>query len=341
MFIGDDERKGKRGNRPPVWYMRQAGRALPNYKKLREKYSFEELMHNPELAAAVTLLPVSDLGVDAAIVFSDILSVPTALGMELEWTDHGPRFKRPLCEKMDPRTILRPDPNKLSHVYDALDIVKKRSQVPTIGFCGAPLTTLCYMLQGMSGRQEFPDARRYFYERPQETRYCIDLLTEFSIEHALRQIDHGIDAFQLFDTHAGVIPQTLYEELFLPAVKRFATAVRKRNIPFIYFPKGIGAGLSLMTPDVCDYVSVDWQTPLTTARRLVHPEVGLQGNIDPYLLLTTPERIVGAMESIYVPFFKEHGGRWILNLGHGVLANTPFDNLRFLTEWIKDENNWK
>ncbi|MBP5421093.1 MAG: uroporphyrinogen decarboxylase [Paludibacteraceae bacterium] len=331
---------GYRGTRPPVWYMRQAGRVLPNYRKLRERYTFEEMMNQPQLAAEVTLMPVYDLGVDASIVFSDILTVPVAMGMELMWTDHGPQFKRPLMNETDIHNVLHPDSSKLNHVYKTLDLIKKESSVPTIGFCGAPLTTLCYMLQGTSAKHEFPDAKSFFYTYTESTRYLVDMLTDFSIEYALKQIEHGIDAFQLFDTHAGIVPQSLFEAIFLPAVKKIASAVRQQHIPFIYFPKGLGTGLSLITPEVCDFVSIDWLTPLSMARKIVHADVGLQGNIDPYLLLSFKEKIVDVMHAEYVPFFQEND-KWIINLGHGALAATPFENIKFLTDWIKDEQNWR
>lgn len=334
-----DALKGKKGERPPVWYMRQAGRVLPDYQKLRKKHSFEDIMNQPEKAADVTLMPVKALGVDASILFNDILSVPVALGMELVWTDHGPQFLKPLCCEDDIHHLFHPNLSKLNHVYETLDIVKKRSDVPTIGFCGAPLTTLCYMLQGTSVKHDFPDAKKFFYARPQETCYLIDMLTDICIEYALKQIEHGIDAFQLFDTHAGIIPLELYEASFLPAVKKIATAVRSHNIPFIYFPKGVGTGLSLMTPEVCDFVSIDWQTSLSRAREMVHQDVGLQGNIDPFLLFSSKEEIESIMRKDYVPFFQNHN-KWIVNLGHGVMADTPIENLLFLTEWIKDKTNW-
>lgn len=327
---------GRHGQRPPVWYMRQAGRVLPRYQELRKHHSFRELMHTPELAAQVTLMPVEDVGVDAAILFSDILVIPEAMGMELRWTEQGPRFTHPLWQSDRPVQQLHPDSSRLNHVYAAIDSVVGRSHVPLIGFCGAPLTTLCYMLQGMSTKGAFPEAKKFFYERREETRQLIDAVTELSIEYAQQQISHGIDAFQLFDTHAGLLPADVYEELFLPAVQRIADAVRSQGIPLILFPKGLGSGLRLITPDVCDVVSIDWQTSLSEARRLVHPEVGLQGNLDPHLLFATRTEIARTMEH-YKPFFREHPN-WVVNLGHGVLADTSIEKLRFLTDWIKTAN---
>lgn len=329
---------GKECYRPPVWLMRQAGRVLPRYQELRQQYSFSELMETPELAAEVTLLPVEDLGVDAAILFSDILTVPMSMGMEIEWTERGPKFTHPLAAYQQPLKHLNIQPERLEHVYQTIDLVVEQSHVPLIGFCGAPLTTLLYMLQGISTKSTFPEAKRFFYERREETRQLIDVVTELSIDYAVKQVEHGIDAFQLFDSHAGLLPSELYEEWFLPAVCRISNAVRSLGIPLIFFPKGLGSGLRLITPDVCDYVSIDWQTSLADARRIVHPDVGLQGNIDPQLLFASQEEIAKTMEK-YKQFFHKQP-HWVINLGHGVMANTPFENVRFLINWIK-ETNWQ
>lgn len=329
---------GKECQRPPVWLMRQAGRILPRYQQLREQYSFSEIMETPELAARVTMMPVEDLGVDAAILFSDILTIPKAMGMEIEWTERGPRFPHPLSHYQHPLKHIWADTKKLEHVYQAIDLVVQQSNVPLIGFCGAPLTTLCYMLQGISTKSTFPDAKKFFYQRPKETRQLVDAVTDLSIEYATHQIEHGIDAFQLFESHAGLLPTEVYEELFMPAVCRITNAVRSAGIPLILFPKGFGSGLKLITPDVCDFVSIDWQTSLCDARNIVHPDVGLQGNIDPHLLFASQEDIDHKMEE-YKPFFRKHK-RWIVNLGHGVLADTPIENVKHLINWIKT-TNWQ
>ncbi|KGI60294.1 putative uroporphyrinogen decarboxylase [Prevotella sp. DNF00663] len=327
--------QGKQANRPAVWFMRQAGRVLPRYQELRQSHSFLELMTQSELAAKVTLLPVEDLGVDAAILFSDILVIPMAMQSDVEWTDKGPVFPTPLAFIEKPSTLLKPQPEKLEFVYRAIDrIMEPRTQgTPLIGFCGAPLTTLCYMLQGLNSHTGFPDAIKFFYTQPEETRKLIDVITELCIHYARQQVRHGIDVFQIFETHAGLVPTELYADLFLPAVKRISEAIRSMGRRVIFFPKGIGTSLSLITPDICDIVSIDWQTSLETARRLLHPSIGLQGNLDPRLLyadLDTIQAVLGTYEK----FFEKHGA-WIFNLGHGVLADTPFENLKYVATWAK------
>ena len=164
-------------------------------------------MQTPELAARVTLMPVEDLGVDAAILFNDILTIPTAMGMDLEWTERGPRFPAPLSQYQQPLKHISARPERLDHVYQAIDCTVQQSSVPLIGFCGAPLTTLCYMLQGISTKSTFPEAKKFFYQNPEETKKLVDAVTDLSIEYATRQIEHGINAFQLFESHAGIVPQ--------------------------------------------------------------------------------------------------------------------------------------
>ena len=335
-----DTLKGKTTERPPVWFMRQAGRVLPNYQKLKEKYSFWELMQNPELAAEVTLLPVHDLGVDAAILFSDILVIPYAMGMGLDFTESGPVFENPLKNVENPMGLFHPDTSRLNYIYEAIDRImeSKPLHVPLIGFCGAPLTVLTFMIQGLGSRSNFEDAVRYFFCRKKYTIQIIDLVTELSIEYALKQIKHGAQVFQLFDTNAGLIPNSLYFDLFMPAIKRIGDAVRQTGTPFIFFPKGIGAGISEITFDHCDFLSVDWQTPIQKARKLVDAKVGLQGNLDPRIVFASKAEI--ETELLNFIAFGRANQNWIFNFGHGFLPDSPFENAKFITDWVKSQN-WR
>ncbi len=331
---------GQKTERPPFWFMRQAGRVLPSYMKLKEKHSFWEMMQKPELGADVTLLPLNDLGVDAAILFSDILVIPYAMGMGLEFTDRGPEFDVPLAERQDPLKALHPQPEKLQYIYDVIQQImqKKPAHIPLIGFCGAPLTVLCYMLQGIGRSKEFPIATTFIYQNKETIKKLVEAITELSIVYAKEQIKHGVQVFQLFETHGGLLPFDLYQELFFPAVKKIAQAVREENIPFIYFPKGIGVGIKDVTPDMCDYLSIDWQTPLETAREWVDPAIGLQGNIDPRILYANQEVIAEKLNQ-YIDFGSKHQN-WIINLGHGFLPDIPYENAKFLADWIRSAN-WK
>jgi len=323
----------------PVWFMRQAGRVLPSYNKLKETYSFRQMMHDPKLAAQVTLSPVHELGVDAAILFSDILVIPEALGMKLEFTEQGPVFSKPLYQIDAPHKHLTENTSELNYIYETIRTIKAiEPQTPLIGFCGAPLTTLLYMLQGFSRKQEFPEAINFILSKPTDTRLLVNKITEISIEYASKQADAGIQCFQLFDTHAGLIPFDMYKEFFMPANRLILNAVRRKGIPTIYFPKGIGAGIAHVSPEDTDFLSIDWQTSIYDARQLVHPVIGIQGNIDPRLLLCDKKTIEIGLQ-YYFDFYRENP-QWIVNLGHGVLANTPFENAKFVVDYIKQNFIW-
>lgn len=335
-----DTLRGIKRERPPVWFMRQAGRVLPSYLKLREAYSFRELMTNPEYTAEVTLLPVKDLGVDAAILFSDILVIPEALGMDLKFTDKGPIFESPLRDPKNQLARLKVDTSKLEHIYKALDIIKnkKPDDIALIGFCGSPFTTFCYMVEGNSATHNFSNAINLFYSNPQASTEILEMITDLSIEYASTQAIHGIDVFQLFETHAGLIPSDIYIKRILPYVKKITEAVRSKNIPVIFFPKGIGAGISHINFDIADFISIDWQFSLTEARILCDNKMGIQGNLDPRLLSMNNKEILEKELEKYILFGKnEHN--WIFNTGHGLSPDNTLENVKFVVDWIK-RTNW-
>lgn len=338
IFI--DTLKGIKRERPPVWFMRQAGRVLPSYLKLRESCSFRELMLTPQLAAEVTLLPVNDLGVDAAILFSDILVVPEALGMDLKFTDKGPVFENPLCDAKNKLSLLKADTSKLEHIYQALDIIKKQKpeDVALIGFCGAPFTTFCYMVEGNSHNHSFSNAIKLFYNEPKISSQILEIITELSIEYATTQTEHGIDVFQLFETHAGLIPSEMYVEKILPYVKRITEAVRSKNTPVIFFPKGIGAGIQHINFDIADFVSIDWQFSLSEAKALCDSKVGIQGNFDPRIFSIDNKEIIEKELEKYLSFGQKHQN-WIFNTGHGLSPDNYVENVKFVVDWVK-KTNW-
>ncbi len=332
--------RGEQTERPPVWFMRQAGRVLPSYMKIKENYTFWQMMQNPEVAAKVTLLPIDDLGVDAGILFSDILVIPHALGMGLEFNDSGPVFDQPLAYRENPLAGLQADPTKLNYIYEVIDeiIRTKKEETPLIGFCGAPLTVLLFMLQGLGRKGDFPEAIKFIYQNKETTKKLIEVVTDLSIVYAQGQIKHGVDVFQLFDTHAGLIPIDLYQELFMPSIRKIGAAVREKGIPFIFFPKGLGVGIKDITPEDCDYLSIDWQIPIETARKMVDSKIGLQGNIDPRLLYASQPEIEKALQP-YIEFGKNNQN-WIFNLGHGFMPGISFENARYLADWVK-RTDWK
>ena len=296
-------------------------------------------MNSPKLAAEVTLMPVYDLGVDAAILFSDILVIPAALGMNLNFTDSGPKFDVALKELADPAAHLKADGSKLTYIYDAIDeiIRTKPADIPLIGFCGAPFTTLCYMVQGLSSNHTFPEAVSMLYKDRKMTHKLLEAITELSIEYARNQVRHGVSAFQLFETHAGLIPSDLYHEVMMPYVRQIARAVREEGCPVIFLPKGLGYGIKKIQPEDADFLSVDWQMSIEEARSLVHREIGLQGNLDPRLLFADKASIVETLDK-YVHFGSKEQ-KWIFNLGHGFLPGIPYENAKLVVDWVK-QTNW-
>ncbi|MFC1585788.1 uroporphyrinogen decarboxylase [Fibrobacterota bacterium] len=338
LFI--DTLKGKKRERPPVWFMRQAGRCLPSYNKLRETYSFMELMEDPKLAAEVTLLPVHELGVDAAILFSDILVIPQALGMELAFTSDGPKFGTALKDLVRPEEALQPDPRRLSHVYAAIEEIKKTKprDIPLIGFCGGPLTVFCYMVQGLGSNHQFPDALKMIHEEEQTAQSLLNTITDISIEYALHQVQHGIQAFQLFETWAGLLPSQLYFNLILPHAKKILDAVRGNGIPVIFFPRLMGDAITELTSAVTDCISLDQQMSLKTIRDSADPALVLQGNLDPELLLKEWNTIEPTLKSLGEFGRKNHN--WIFNLGHGVMPATSSATLKRIVGWVK-EYDWQ
>ncbi len=332
--------RGQHTERPPVWFMRQAGRVLPSYLKMRQQNTFSELMQSPELAAKVTLLPVHELGVDAAILFSDILVIPEALGMKLTFTDSGPRFETALKDISNPMSVLKADASKLNYIYDVIDEINrtKPANTPLIGFCGAPFTTLCYMMQGLGTNHTFPDAVTLLYKDKVLAHKLLNAITELSIEYATTQAKHGISVFQIFETHAGLIPSDLYFEMIMPYVRRLSNAIMQVGTPVIFLPKGLGYGIKYITPDDTNFLSIDWQTSIYEARLLVHPEIGLQGNLDPRLLMANKETILSELEK-YKTFGSENQN-WIFNLGHGFIPGIPFENAKLVVDWIK-QTDWK
>jgi len=334
-----DTIRGNYHERPPVWFMRQAGRVLPSYLKLKEQHSFWEMMRNPDMAARITLLPVQELGVDAAILFSDILVIPYALGMGLEFTDEGPVLDTPLMHRKFPvDKLLTPRPEKLNYIYNTIRKITllKPPGIPLIGFCGGPLTVLSYMIQGLGTKSEFPEVPKYIYKYKREVTRLVELITELSLVYMEGQIKSGIDIFQLFETHAGLVPSDIYAELFMPAVEKLGQYAKEKKVPFIYFPKGLGAGMEGVTPDICDFISIDWHIPLVFARKLVHADIGLQGNLDPRILFADTGTINEALKP-YIEFGKKEY-RWIFNLGHGFLPGTPFEVARYITDSVKNSN---
>ena len=328
---------GEKTSRPPVWFMRQAGRILPNYMKLKETYSFHELMNDKNLASQVTLMPIKDLNVDAAILFSDILVIPHALGLDVEFKKTGPIFNNPLNYNSK-ATNLEFDPNKLDYIYDNIDqvIKDKNPDTPLIGFCGGPLTVFLFMFKSEGSKDHMKKAIKFLYEKRKESTEILELITKSSIEYVKGQCKSGINVFQLFETYCGSIPCELYADLILPYSKRILNAAKEQDCPTIFFPKDFGHGMNLINKDICDFISVDWHTSINYARNIIDKKIGIQGNMDPRIFYQDYEQIEAYLNSL--TNFGSQNFDWIFNLGHGFLPDINHEKVKFAIDWIKDKN---
>ncbi len=330
-----DTINGKSSSRPPVWFMRQAGRILPSYRKLKESHNFYDMMKDPELSSEVTLLPINDLGVDSAILFSDILVIPDALGLDLIFTKNGPKFTNALNNENF--NHLNFDPQKLEYIYTNIKkTVENKNTTPLIGFCGGPLTTFMFMFRGDETQKSFKDAIKFFYNNREESMKIIEQITEASMVYVENQIKSGIQCFQLFETYCGSIPYDLYKECILPYSKKILNRAKELDCPTIFFPKDFSLGLKYINKDICDFVSIDWTMKLEDARNLVDKNVGLQGNMDPRIFYYNELKIESYLESLSI--FGKNNHDWIFNLGHGFLPDIDYKKVQNTVKWIKNKN---
>jgi len=323
--------------RTPVWFMRQAGRYLPEYRAVREKVDFLTLCKTPDLAAEVSIQPVDLIGVDAAIIFSDILVVPEAMGMQLivEEGKGGPRFPSPIRSRSDIEKLPVPDPNtKLRFVMDALRTTRKNlnGKVPLIGFSGSPWTLASYMVEGR-GSRNFRFVKELIYSSPVDAHLLLDKLARAVAAYLNAQIEAGAQAVQIFDTWGGILAQEDFEEFSLRYIKQVLSLLRRNGAPVIVFCKDCGHSLEKIADAGADVVGLDWTADIGKAREMVGSYTALQGNLDPALLYSTPERIEKGVQSILKKF--GHGNGHIFNLGHGVLPDTPVENVKVFVNAVK------
>ena len=326
--------------RTPVWMMRQAGRYLPEYRAIRAKVDFLTLCKMPELAAEVTIQPVDILGVDAAIIFSDILVVPEAMGMELIMEDGkgGPHFPIPIRSSHDIETLTIPVPTeKLMFVMDALRLTRKQlnGRVPLIGFSGSPWTLAAYMVEG-HGSNHFRYAKEMLYECPEQMHRLLDKLSEAVATYLSAQIEAGAQAVQIFDTWGGMLTQDALREFSLQYIEKVISETKKNGAPIIVFSKDCGHSLSKIAETGCDVVGVDWTVDIGEARRKIGDRVALQGNLDPTILYASPERIREEVKSILARFGNAPGH--VFNLGHGILPDTPVEHAKEMIRSVKEES---
>ncbi len=339
--------RGETTERPPVWLMRQAGRILPEYRAVRAKMGgFKELVETPEFAAEVTIQPVELLGVDAAIIFSDILVVPEAMGLPYEMVEaKGPRFPRAIRSAADVAALRGPEAEThLRYVLDAIRLTKTAlaGRVPLIGFAGAPWTILAYMVEG-SGSKTFSTARRLLAEHPALAHDLLQRITDVTIDYLRAQVRAGADVVQVFDSWAGILGPDTYAAFSQPYLAQITAALGAADavtstpaVPVTVFALGAWfATASLATLPGVRTVGLDWHHDPAAVRRLVGPTVTLQGNLDPAALYGSFDSIRQETRKMLAAF---RGGPHIANLGHGVYPDTDPDKVRCFIETVKEWN---
>ena len=329
--------RGESVERPPVWLMRQAGRILPEYRALRASVpSFKDLVENPELVCEVTLQPVEALGVDAAILFSDILVVPEAMGLPYRMeAGRGPVFDDPIRSTAAIDALRVPDPRtELGYVLEGARRTRSAlaGRVPLIGFAGAPWTILAYMVEG-SGSKTFSHARALLQTDPVAARSLLDKITETTIAYLNAQVDAGAQALQLFDSWAGVLGPENYRSFALPAVRAIVEGVKASHpeVPLIVFAKDAWFVLAALGELPCDVLGLDWQTDPEWARGQAPGKV-FQGNLDPTVLYADPQVVARRTTGMLARF----GGKHIANLGHGVYPDTPLQGVRAFVRAVQE-----
>jgi uroporphyrinogen decarboxylase len=324
----------------PVWLMRQAGRYLPEYRATRERAgSFMRLCQTPELACEVTLQPLARFPLDAAILFSDILTVPDAMGLGLGFTDgEGPRFERPLRSVAAIRALGIPDPEQaLGYVMDAVRLIRRElaGRVPLIGFSGSPWTLATYMVEGGSSR-DFTHSKALLYDEPAAAHQLLDTLARAVLAYLNAQIAAGAQTVMLFDTWGGVLTGAQYRSFSLDYMAQVIAGLRRehegRRVPVIVFTKGGGQWLDAIAACGCDAVGLDWTTDLGTARQAIGERVALQGNLDPALLHARPEAITAGVVELLASYGAGPGH--VFNLGHGIQPHTPPGHVAALVEAV-------
>ena len=327
--------RGEPTERTPVWMMRQAGRYLPDYLKLKEKYSFFERCQTPELAAEITIQPVEQIGVDAAIIFSDILVVPQAMGMEVQMVENkGPLLPDPIKKLSDLDKLVVPDVRQsLGYVFDALKLTKQRlaGRAPLIGFAGAPWTLLCYMVQG-KGSKTFDEAKAFCYTQPETAHRLLQLITDTTIAYLQGQAAAGADVVQIFDSWGGLLGPEDFEALSMQYIRRIVAALKDKALTII-FAKGAWHSLDSMAATGAHGLGIDWCIRPQMARQLAGPKVALQGNFDPAKLLSPIPVLRKEVKSMLDAF---SGHPHIANLGHGILPNVPVDHAKAFVETVKN-----
>ena len=327
--------KGETVERPPVWMMRQAGRYLPDFMKLKAKYDFFTRCQTPELATEITVMPIEQIGTDAAILFSDILVVLQAMNIEVEMKPEvGPRIPTPIRSEKELNEVIVPDAEvALSYVIEAVKMTKQalNDQVPLIGFAGSPWTLLCYAVQGQ-GSKNFDKAKAFCFSQPELAHRLLQMITDTTIDYLKAKVAAGVDAVQLFDSWGGLLSPEDYNIFSWPYIQQIVTAL-KNDIPVIVFGKGCWFALHDMAKSGASALGVDWTCSARNARYLSGGQITLQGNFDPSRLLSPIPTIKSEVKKMIDSFGKD---RYIVNLGHGILPNIPVDHAQAFVDAVKE-----
>jgi len=327
--------KGETVERPPVWMMRQAGRFLPDFRILREKYDFFTRCRTPELATEITIMPVKQVGVDAAILFSDILVIPQAMNIHVEMKPKfGPWVPNPIRSQKDVDNVIVPDVNvALDYVMKAIKLTKQElnDEVPLLGFAGSPWTILCYVVQGQ-GSKTFDLAKEFCFTNPIAAHQLLQKITDTTIAYLKAKVKAGVDAVQIFDSWGGMLAPADYQEFSWQYINQIIEAL-KDEAPVIAFGKGCWFALEEMSNSNAAALGIDWTIKPQLARTLTHNKITLQGNLDPAKLLCAIPEIKKMTNQMITNFGKD---KYIVNLGHGILPNTSVDHAKAFIDTVKE-----
>ena len=325
-------------DRAPAWIMRQAGRYLPEYRALRAKVpDFMTFCKTPELACEVTLQPLRRFPLDAAIIFSDILTIPDAMGLDLQFmSGEGPVIHDPIRSEKDLQRLRVPETEQdLSYVMDAIKLVTRelKGDLPLLGFAGSPWTVATYMVEGRSSKT-FQTIKTMLYREPKLLHALLEKITQATIDYLNAQIKAGVSAVMLFDSWGGVLSPAAYQEFSLAYMRKIGAAIlrefQEQKIPLIFFTKGAAPYLEAIATSGCDAVGLDWTVDIQQARLRIGDKVALQGNMDPCVLFSSPERIRAEVNSILDAYGP--GSGHIFNLGHGIDKETPIESVGVMLE---------
>lgn len=322
--------------RPPVWMMRQAGRFMKEYWEIKNKYSFLEMCKTPEIAADVTMLPIDLLGVDAAILFSDILVTAEAMGGDLSFEQGvGPRFSNPIRSVKDAENLSVDCLDKLQYVGDAIKVIQGRlnGRVPLIGFAGAPFTILSYLVEGGSSK-DFKLTKTLLNNQPDLAHSILQKIADVTVAYLNMQIEAGVNALQLFDSWALALSWNDYQEFSHKYNKYIISKLHRKDVPIISFCKGSSVFAPLMVDAQPDVISVDWNADLLNIKQSLPANIAVQGNLDPFVLYADKPVIKKKILDLFERMRGENG--FIFNLGHGIMPDIPFDNVEYAIETIRE-----